>query len=502
VRFETEAPLDDGAVETDAGGWLFIQAKTGFNLSAGPKSELRKTAGQIVRQWQLAIHGKKKRGWDRPLDVTKDRFVIAAGPNSARSITHKLARALDACRATYSAPLPQDQAVALKTLVAALKAEWKVTTGNPARASDIHALLPFIAVLPFDMGGPDRVAAVAATGHIVTRATAAANAFVALENECQRLMEARLGGNSAQFRMALARLGINLKAPPSYENDVLRLQRYSDDTRKILEGFEETVISDVTVAIPRNATDAVVAAAKLGSLLIIGEPGAGKSAVVSAAAAKLRKEKYDVLELAVDRLAVETAEGLRTELGLDHRLFDVLENWPGAKPAFLFIDALDATRGGRGEAVFRTLMAAVMALPSRRWRVVASIRSFDLRLGEQFRVLFRAAPPNAAFADANFSDVRHINIPPWSDEEFAALRARAPLLDTAIAKGGEKLRDLARVPFNTRLLAELITRSSVPVLALARFRQARSVGKIHDFPSGILWASSPALSRAARGTPC
>jgi hypothetical protein len=59
----------------------------------------------------------------------------------------------------------------------------------------------------------------------------------------------------------------------------------------------------------------------------------------------------DVIQFAVDRLPVETADGLRGEIGLTHRLADILENWPSTKPAYLFIDALDATRGGRGEAV-------------------------------------------------------------------------------------------------------------------------------------------------------
>ena len=33
LRFETEAPVDDILVETDNGGWIFVQAKTSLNLS-------------------------------------------------------------------------------------------------------------------------------------------------------------------------------------------------------------------------------------------------------------------------------------------------------------------------------------------------------------------------------------------------------------------------------------------------------------------------------------
>ena len=75
---------------------------------------------------------------------------------------------------------------------------------------------------------------------------------------------------------------------------------------------------------------------------------------------------------------------------------DVLENWPGAEPAFLFIDALDATRGGRSEAVFRALIAEILDMPDSRWRVVASIRSFDLRLGEPGQPFYSSAVPQAS----------------------------------------------------------------------------------------------------------
>jgi hypothetical protein len=80
-----------------------------------------------------------------------------------------------------------------------------------------------------------------------------------------------------------------------------------------------------------------------------------------------------------------------------------------------------------------------------------------LRLGEQFRYLFSGSPPDARYADENFPNVRHLKIPGWTDMELADLRAKAPAIDTAIKRGGDRLKDLALVPFNTRLLADLIT---------------------------------------------
>ena len=164
-----------------------------------------------------------------------------------------------------------------------------------------------------------------------------------------------------------------------------------------------------------------------------------------------------MIELAVDQLPINSLDGLRIQLGLQHSLPHVLENWPGAGSAFLFIDALDATRGGGGEAVFRALIGDLVRQRDSRWTIIASIRTFDLRLGVQYRELFSGSPPAPKFADPAFLGVRHIHIPRWSDEEFAEILAKAPLLDAALTRGGQKLRDLARVPFNTRLVADLLS---------------------------------------------
>ena len=128
---------------------------------------------------------------------------------------------------------------------------------------------------------------------------------------------------------------------------------------------------------------------------MIGEPGAGKSAVINALGRALSGQGHDVVELAVDRFSVESLEGLSRALRLVHELPDVLGAWDGSGSGFVLIDALDTSRGGPGEAAFKRLIEAVIELNG-RWSVVASIRTFDLRLGQNFRTLFKGTPPEAA----------------------------------------------------------------------------------------------------------
>jgi hypothetical protein len=52
----------------------------------------------------------------------------------------------------------------------------------------------------------------------------------------------------------------------------------------------------------------------------------------------------DVICFAVDRLDFTNHSQLRTELGLQHPLTDVIEAWDGSGKGVILIDALDAAR--------------------------------------------------------------------------------------------------------------------------------------------------------------
>lgn len=131
LRFETEAPVDDVLIETDKGGFIFGQAKTSVTLSNRPDSDLGKTAEQAVRLWLATANGQSKRGWDRPLQPDKDRLLLAIGQGSAATVSADLASALEAVRASATAPLTQAQRRALDVLVAHLKRAWRQIERQP-----------------------------------------------------------------------------------------------------------------------------------------------------------------------------------------------------------------------------------------------------------------------------------------------------------------------------------------------------------------------------------
>ncbi|MBR0840482.1 ATP-binding protein [Bradyrhizobium liaoningense] len=456
VRMETEAPVDDILVETNAGGFIFIQAKTRIEFASSSDSPFAKTVEQFVRQWLVCASGSGDRHWNRPLDQARDRLVLAVGPAASNGIKTDLKRALEAKRAQGSAPLPQNQQAAFDRLTKAIDEVWRKSSASPPSEADITALTRLIDVLVFDFDGADQSLVAQVLQGIVERPSDADGAFSLLRDAFTALSARRLGVDATGLRARIAG-SIRLQAPPSYRTDVARLRSYSDETRRHLEHLEETRLGAQIIKIDRKCVSAVLAAAEAGSLLLVGDPGAGKSAVMSTAASRLKQAGREVIELAVDRLPVESIEGLNHQLGLSKRILEILANWPGNEPAFLFIDALDATRGGKSEAIIRWLISEVVKMADRRWRVIASIRTFDLRMGKQFAALFAGRPPDATYLDKGFQNVRHVHIPLWNDVELQELLSLAPAINQAVKAGGTRLLDLARTPFNTRLLADLVT---------------------------------------------
>lgn len=197
----------------------------------------------------------------------------------------------------------------------------------------------------------------------------------------------------------------------------------------------------------------IAEAARGVSFVVTGEPGAGKSAVLHAVAQALRSVG-PVVSFNVEATAT-SLEALRADIGLEHPLLEVLAQMPGSRPAILVLDALDATRGGTSETTYKQLVERVAELPG--WHVVASVRTFDLRMGRVWKRLFAGRPVSPAHAEPTLTNIRrHVHVPLLMPGR-SQLEARTPSLAAAIAIAGEKVAALARNPFNLALLGDLLS---------------------------------------------
>ena len=461
MRFEAEAPVDDILVATEAGGFIAIQVKTTASLSQDPDSAFGRTIDQFVRHWLACRGGDGSLRWNRPIDPSIDRLVLAVGPRAPSDIREELPAALRLASQPGGGTLTKAQERVFDVFAACTKFAWERGTTIPYDPGFARTLGRAVSVLVVDASGTDRIATLTSLDALVESHADAAGLLTGLEAVCGDLMTRRGGTDSGVLRQALLSRGVHLRAPRKYRNDIERLRTHSNAIAGTLASYEFIEVAHgAEVTIDRDCQAQIRKAADDGPLLVVGEPGAGKSGVLNALSRGLRREGADVLQLAVDRYSVETLEGLGKELGLEHGLAEVLQAWDGAQPAWLIVDALDATRGGHGEGAFRNLIDEVIRSGG-RWRVVASIRTFDLRMGRKFKTLFKGRPPIPELREVGLETVRHVRVPSWSRAEFENLLSRSRPLALALERSPLRLRELAMVPFNTRLIGELIKDGSM-----------------------------------------
>jgi len=451
VLLETPTAVDDVHIITDA-GQIFVQAKNSLTLSTKPDSELASVANQFVRQYREGVQENSGR---RDLSAVLDRLVLAVGEETPTTITSNLREALERNRTGAATSLPSAIAEALRVFTAQLETAWLAVAGIPLAPADRQALLALCSVAV--IGNSQRQVVEEGLTAIVATPGAETTLFDLLLTWAADAAQRGTGGDEAAIRQALQGR-ISLAAPPSFHHDLARLRAYSVGTLRQLERFTALSAPEGIVRLTRPVAARVVEAAQLGTLALTGEPGAGKSAVLFALAGELQQH-YPVVCLTVETGA-GTLDLLRAEIGLHHPLVDVLRHLPRSTTAYLLLDALDASRGGAAEPTYRKLIEAVTELPG--WCVVASVRSFDLRLGVEWQRLFRGPAPFPEYADASFPLVRHLHLGLLTHAERADLARQSPSLDAALTAGGSKLETLAHNPFNLALLAELLTSGTLP----------------------------------------
>jgi hypothetical protein len=465
LRCETEQPVDDLLVGTSEGGFAFVQVKRRLALERRDDSALASTVDQYVRQLLVSREATPGRPWERPLDCERDRLVLLVGPTTSGAIRSDLATVLNRLRSCA----PNDaidifakneaERRALSTVQEHVVRSWQKAIGENPSNQGLFDLLSLIYVhtLDVDEGGlAESDAKTILRTAILHNPSQADVAWATLMQACTGFASKQGGGDRVVLQRVLLNSGIYLKPTQGYLDDISKIEHYSRQTTALLSDMSRIRVGLNEVKIIRPSTLALKDAAVGGSVLVVGEPGAGKSGALHDLSAKLQSEGRDVVFLAVDRLEAQSLGALRHNLGLAHDLFDVLMNWHGSQSAFLIIDALDAARSDRSTKTLNDLISQVVKATS-RWRVIASIRKFDLRYNEDVQYLFSGPPPSDEFREpVEFQRVRHVNIPKLTEHELSQIPEQSPQLATLVLAAEPMLHDMLRVPFNLRLMGELL----------------------------------------------
>lgn len=463
-RCETEQPVDDLLVGTSGNGLIFAQSKHSLVLSSNVNSDLASAIDQFVRQFfAFKTATGNAQALDRPLDPATDRLVLITSSVSSKPIRVHLTKVLRKIRnltpgQTIDAiAANNDERKALSKVQEHILRSWQAILYCKPSDEELRQLLSLIhvQVLDVDAGGTgEQEAKNLLRSAVLRNPDQTDQAWTSLITLCANYAAQRSGANRVVLQRELLNHGFDLNTPLSYEKDLERIQKHSQRTSDALAHLAQLRVGSKTIKIHRACTDALKQAAEGQSVLVVAEPGAGKSGVLHDLVQMLRQTSRDYVFLAIDKLAAQSLGQLRTELGLEHDLIEVLDNWPGRQPAFLVIDALDATRGDPAGAMVRDLIRQVVEKDG-RWRVVASIRKFDLRYGVEIQGLFAGAPPTK-LVDPEFKRVQHLKVPRFSGNELSQIGSQSPPLRKLLSSAPAELQDLLRVPFNLRLIAELL----------------------------------------------
>jgi TPR repeat protein len=163
VGCETGFPVDDVGVSLTGGGFILVQAKRGMRRLDPRAADLREAMDQLVR---AMINGLQvNRIAVRPVDVTRDRLVIATSHDSSQSF-HVAGQVCARLRGqppsvpVLAAAVNEDERRALEALLTVVGAAWDAAAGRAPTDDDLERFLRVLEVRRLDFeadAGADRV---------------------------------------------------------------------------------------------------------------------------------------------------------------------------------------------------------------------------------------------------------------------------------------------------------------------------------------------------------
>jgi hypothetical protein len=456
VGAQTGHELDDVAVQTDADNYALCQVKAGLNLGTAESSPLGKALQQAVKQY-LKGPLRAADGTERAVDPERDALVICTDCAAPATVKDHLAAAI---RRTASQPpgtsLGQGstalQRKALNVLLGHVRRLW-VAEGQAAPDDEqLRRFLRALHVITVDAndGEADHAVAVHMLSTPLQEAGDAARAWPVLVAEGQGASVGRDWRDWRAIGVALARAGIQLSPPAKHSGDIAKLREV---TATNLQTLQSDAVLPVAggLYIGRSVGVRLLAEAGEDNVLVVGDAGAGKSAVAQEFATR-RSESQEVVVLRASDIAGAN------RIQLDAPLTSVLRAWTGSAGVVL-IDGIDALRGAEDREF---LSSTVADLRGSRWQIVATVRTFDARNSRQLQQAFRGAPISDDFSqiDGRLTGVRHLMVGDLTDSELDTAVVPPLPLAALLAEAPHELRALLRNPFNLRLAAQLTSHLS------------------------------------------
>lgn len=162
VGCETGFPVDDVGVALSDGGFILVQAKGGMRRLDLRAQDLRAAVDQLVR---AMIDGLYAGVPMRPVDVSRDRLVLATNQDSSKSfdtLAEVCGRLRDLPQAMpiAAAAVTEDEKWAFRSLLGTIRSSWAAAADREIADDELRDLLRVLEVIRFDFQadtGADRV---------------------------------------------------------------------------------------------------------------------------------------------------------------------------------------------------------------------------------------------------------------------------------------------------------------------------------------------------------
>ena len=337
VACQTGAAVDDVNARTSHDGVIYAQAKRTVHLSEAPNSALVKALDQFVRQHK-DCEDKASKYAPRTLDSSKDRLALVtrrAGGKKIIEILDRLLRAvrLDAAKNCLAdAQNSAEEKEVAETVDRILCARWQAVHGTAPSPDQLAGLLRLIWVQHLDLedGQVDAIAAQdALTASVLANAANGPSAFASLIKTCATLRADKATIDLNALQKTLTGDGISLVALPTYRNDVDALQKWTEGRFRVAHRHTRLIEDKPKTEIKRDVLQKLRAAAAKDDLLLVGNPGAGKSGLTYALASYFIGKRRDIVLLPVDWLYADHLSDVWRELGITHPLAEVLQKFAG-----------------------------------------------------------------------------------------------------------------------------------------------------------------------------
>lgn len=185
-----------------------------------------------------------------------------------------------------------------------------------------------------------------------------------------------------------------------------------------------------------------------GSGLVVGNPGVGKSYLLSQLKNHFLNSGIVCFLLKIDNLSEATDSAIQNELGLPEpwiEMFKKIEVIEGQK-ALLIFDTFDAARNEDFKKAILDQIRKTKKELATKWNILVSVRTYDAQKSQQLIQLF---PYSEDFAD--FTNCRKCTVPMLMNAEVQVSISGDERFKNFYAGTNPSFREILRVPFFLRL---------------------------------------------------